>query len=107
MPERRAFAPRRQITAGSGAGIAKTHREQSDKVRIVKVGIGKTGPLAEPIAAVVLPGNAALVNAGAWSLSDDYDARLVAELNDWPRSRREVGGADGTGPNFSEKSFGF
>ena len=53
MPERRALAARRQIPAGSGSGIAKAHREQGDVVWIAKVSIGKTRPLAKPIAAVV------------------------------------------------------
>lgn len=65
MPHWCTFEARRQIATAPGAGIAKAHRHKCDLRRIVK-NIGRQPrPLAQPLAACVIPGSAALMDPRA------------------------------------------
>ena len=77
-----AFGPGRGVSAARLAGVAKAHGHQRQDVGIVERGFAQPQPFAQPIAAVIVPRDAAGVNFGARRLADDEDAGAGGELDD-------------------------
>src|SRR6185437_15862505 len=65
VPQRRALAARRQVAALALAAIAEAPRHQRDLGWIVERYVAQARPGAQPVAAVVLPRHAALVDLRA------------------------------------------
>src|SRR5690606_25914221 len=65
----------------------------------------EAGPLAQPIAAVVVPRHAAGVDFAARRLPDDQHAGGRADLDHRPRTVRQQAGAGPTGPGLGSQSL--
>ena len=105
VPQRGAFPTRRQVAILRAPRIAEAHRNQRDLRRIIELIGRQPRPLAQPVAAVVLPGDTAFVHTSAWRLADDDKARSAAELDDGARPCSKGLGADDTGPNIPEQGI--
>jgi len=97
VPQRGAFAPRRQVGAAVVlAGKAKAHRHDRDPCRVVKLLVGHAEPAAEPHAGLIGVGHAGGMHARARRLAGDQDARRYARAKDraglvgklWRKARR-------------------
>ena len=105
VPQWGAFGTRRQVATRRAPRIAEADRNQCDLCRIVELVRRQPRPLAQPVTAVILPGNAARMHARARRLADDDEARFAAELNDRSGPCRKGDGADGTGPDILEQGI--
>src|SRR5665213_908313 len=99
MPARRAFRTRRVIARRSFARIAKTHGDNGDFVRIVKLSRGQAQPGAQPVAGRIVPGNAGFVYFSARRLTDNLQPCRSMRLHDrartgWQRVRTMRASAD-------------
>ncbi len=90
MPCGLALLAGRGIAAFGLSGIAKAHWHQGNGIGVVESGFVHAQPFAQPVAAVIVPWNAAGVDAGAGGLADDEDAGFGRELHHRTRAEREV-----------------
>lgn len=104
VPERRAFAPGRPVTACSATGIAIGHREDRDAGCVVERFRIDPHPVAQAFAAAVVPGNPARVHPRARSLADDENPGSDPGLKDGTRAERQVRLAHATGANLFQKA---
>lgn len=65
---------RGQVAASSSAGEVEVHGDDRDLARVVERLPVDTHPVAQPVAAAVIPRDAALFGDAPGSLADDHDA---------------------------------
>ncbi len=80
MPARGALRAGWQISSCSATGVAQPHRYDCHLLPIVEDGAIDPQPVAESLAAGVMPGNAAAVDFRAGSLSDDEQPGSMSRL---------------------------
>ena len=78
MPGRGAFGTRRQVAAAVGAGIAESLWHDGDAAGVVEGGTVDRQPLAQAVAAGVVPRDPALMHPRARSLAGDQQPRPAA-----------------------------
>ncbi len=83
------------------AGVAEAHRQDGDLGRVVESGFVETEPVAQPIAARVLEGDAAGVGDAAGGLAGDDEAGVGRGLEDWAGAEGKL--AEGAGAGVGEK----
>ncbi len=103
VPERRALGSRRQIPACASSRVAEPHRHLGNPLGIVEALVIDSRPLAQPIAACVIPGHPALVDPGAWRLADHEEPRDGRCLHDRPWTVRQMIPTVATGADVVEQ----
>ena len=100
-PKLRAFAPWRHVAAPSAPWVAVAHGQYRHALFVVEdLGI-KPHPVAQTLAAPIVPRNAARMHFCAGRLSDDKNSRRGTGLKDRTRSERQMRIA---GPTFAHDS---
>ncbi len=97
MPLRGALLARRCVSPGGAAGIAEAHRHLRHEALVIECRLVDPQPVAQPVAAVIVPRHATGVDPGAGCLSDDEDARRGGKTRDRARAERQVARAQGAG----------
>lgn len=105
QPQFSAFAPWRQIAARSPPRVAVTHRQDRD-ARLVIESLGiDAHPIAQALAAPVVPRYAADMHLCAGRLSDDENSRRRTGLHDRARPERKTRVARAARAHGSEQAL--
>ena len=83
------------VAAAGFARVAKAHGNDCNVGRIMQFGVRKASPVAQAIAAGIVPGHAAGVHFAARSLADNGEPRCRRKLYHRSRTMRKM---RGTGP---------
>lgn len=90
QPKLRAFPSRRQVPTLPSAGVAIPHRDDRHLRRIVEdIGLD-SHPATQLLAAGIVKGNAGRVYLRPGRLADHEDTRIAPNLQDGPRTMRQV-----------------
>lgn len=106
MPMRRTLGTRWVVASIlSGAWITKSDREDRNSRRIVEGRAIEFQPIAQAIAACIIPRYPTLMDLAPWRLTDDQKPSGVRQLYNGPRTERQLCLADPTSPNFAQQTF--
>lgn len=104
-PRGNAFRPWRQVARGAGAGKAEPHRQDGHAALVVELGSCDSHPVAQPLAARVVEGNASFVDTPARRLARNEDARVRMQLQHRSYAMGQPFRADGAGADLREEGF--
>ena len=106
LPARRAFGAGWAVAAMAvDAGIAESHRQDGDPRDVVESIAIEGEPVAQAIAAGVVPGDAGLMHLGARRLADDQEPRGGGDPEDRPGPQRQMVLADPAGPRLEREAL--
>jgi len=106
VPARRALRTGRIVTAvPSGAGIAKSHRKNSNPRFIEEGQAIQPQPITQAVAACIIPRYAASVDLTPWRLADDQKPGCARQLYNWSGTERQFHLADATSANIAQYAF--
>lgn len=106
VPARRTLGTRWVITAIlASPGITKSHGKNRDLSFIVEGRTIQLQPVAQAIAACIIPRYPTLMDLAPWRLTDDQKSSGVRQLYNGPRTERQFCLADPTSPNFAQQTF--
>jgi hypothetical protein len=103
VPERRTFRPRRLIPAVfSRSRITKSDGDNRHLRGIVEERAVQLQPLAQAIAACVIPRYPTAMDFAPWRLTDDQESSGDRQLEHGSRAQRQFALADPTSTNFTQ-----
>ena len=106
VPARRALRTGRIVTAvPSGAGIAKSHRKNSNPRFIEEGQAIQPQPITQAVASCIIPRYAASVDLTPWRLADDQKPGCARQLYNWSGTERQFHLADATSANIAQYAF--
>jgi hypothetical protein len=106
MPEGRAFSAGRLVAAARfAAGITKTHRQDRHAAFVVESRLVEPHPVAQTIAADIVPRYPGLMGLPSKGLSDDQQPGGASKLRNWPRAKWEGGFAGRAHPDMTQQEF--
>lgn len=102
-PQLRAFGTRRIIAARTPAGITESDRNNREAGFVVEHGIVDPEPLAQALAACVVPRDARRMHPRAGRLTDDQNTGVDRRTHDRTRAERKLVSAKSTGTYFAQE----
>lgn len=103
VPTRCTLGTRRVVASIlPSARITKPDREDRHSRIIVERHAIQIQPVAQAIAACIIPRYPTLMNLAPWRLTDDQKSSGLRQLYNGPRTERQFCLADPTGPNFAQ-----